>query len=420
MAASSVQRSACKCAKSLDKTATHSIKLCMVGAVRTKEKCPRCGGKFEGKPLRCPFCLTIPRRYFVDFSWPGQGQIKLYSDQQGYPLDSWDRAVRLLTAIRYEIDQGKFDPKDYIKKTIRFLKFENYAQSWLERREQDHIRQHITKSYLTELQAYVNKYFIPFFGKENLRDIRSGDIEDFYLWLPPHLSQKTVRNILGVLHKLFADAYRRQDILKIPNFPTIEKNEPVTRWLDEEEQRLVLSKMKDQVRRAFYLFLMKQGCRPGEARALRWEDINLKENLVIIRASFDREQYKPFTKERDVRYLPLHPEVKKALLEIPRQLSGWVFTYKGKPLTQWMASAYWRRAAKKAGVNVSCYEGTRHSLASQAINQGVSERIIGDFLGHKTLTSTRRYAKVQTETLKQVWGILEKNDIPKLSPKKKH
>ena len=147
---------------------------------------------------------------------------------------------------------------------------------------------------------------------------------------------------------------------------------------------------------------------------MRWENIDLKNNIVRISAGFNRNEYKPYTKERDVRYLPLHPEVKKAILALPRQLSGWVFTSQGKPLTQCMVSHYWRRAAKRAGINVNCYEGTRHSLASQAINRGISERKIGDFLGHKVLTSTRRYAKMRVEALMEVWG-----DVPNLSPKKK-
>jgi integrase len=381
------------------------LKKSRVGAVRTKQKCPRCGGRFEGEPLRCPSCLTTPSRYLIDVWVPGTGQKKIYSDDQGYPYDSWERAVRKLTAVRYEIDQGKFDPDKHIKREPKSLKFENYVERWLERREKECSRRDISKSYLTDIKSFTRRYFIPFFGEMNIRDIRAAHIDDFRNWLPEHLSTKTVRNIMGVLHKLFSEAYdKRKDILVLPKFPEIPQSEPVTRWITEEEQRLVLAQMKDPIRQAFYLFLMKQGCRPGEARALRWENLDLKNNLTVIAASFDREEYKPFTKEREVRYLPLHPEVKKALLSIPRNLSGWVFTYKGKPLTQWMASAHWRRAARKAKVKVTCYEGTRHSLASQAINRGVSERIIGDFLGHKDLTSTRRYAKVRLDTLKEVWG----------------
>jgi site-specific recombinase XerD len=52
-------------------------------------------------------------------------------------------------------------------------------------------------------------------------------------------------------------------------------------------------------------------------------------------------------------------------------------------------------------------------LASQAINQGCPERIVGDMLGHKTLKSTRRYAKMKSESLRKIWGeICPQDDCP--------
>ena len=44
----------------------------------------------------------------------------------------------------------------------------------------------------------------------------------------------------------------------------------------------------------------------------------------------------------------------------------------------------------KAGVKVSCYEGTRHSLASQAINRGCPDGKISKMLGHKSSASTKK------------------------------
>ncbi|MBW1918509.1 MAG: hypothetical protein JRI57_10895, partial [Deltaproteobacteria bacterium] len=100
------------------------------GAVRTKERCPRCGGGFEAqaKGLRCPRCRTAPRRYFVDVWVPGHGRLKIYSDLQGYPLDSWERASRLLAAVRHEIDLGKFEPKAFLRQGHRALAFHRYAE----------------------------------------------------------------------------------------------------------------------------------------------------------------------------------------------------------------------------------------------------------------------------------------------------
>jgi len=377
----------------------------MVGAIRTKEKCPKCGGKFTGRPLRCPSCLTTPKKYFVDFSWPGQGRIKLYTDQHGYPLDSWERANRLLTAIRYEIDQGKFDPKEYIKKEQKAFAFKNYAQQWLERREKDYQHQLISKKHLRTLKEFVRNYFIPFFGKKSIRDLRDGDIEDFLAWLPSNLSTKTIYNIMGGLRKLLRDAYRRKDILVLPNFPKIEIAEQPTNWITEEEQEKILAHVKEPVYRAFYLFLIKQGCRPNEARALKWNDVNLKKNAVVIRAAFDMNEYRPFTKEKDVRVLPLHPRVKEALSRLPRSLTGFVFVNRqGRPLSACRVYDHWRRAAEAAGIKITCYEGTRHSLASQAVNRGIPMRVIRDFLGHKSEKTTCRYAKVMVRSLSKIWG----------------
>ena len=85
----------------------------MKGQVRTKEKCPKCLGKFKiaERGLTCPKCLTQPKRFFVDIYL--KKRIKIYKDESGQVLDSWDRADRLLNHIRWEIDNHQFNPEKY-------------------------------------------------------------------------------------------------------------------------------------------------------------------------------------------------------------------------------------------------------------------------------------------------------------------
>ena len=364
-----------------------------------------CGGNFSGEPLRCRAgCKTLPRRYYIDIWWRGQRH-RIFTGRDNYPLDSWERAHRLLTTIREAIDRGSFDPREFVRKEIKGLVFENYVAAWLERRRHECERQHLAKSYFKQLRGAVNNYFVPFFMGKNLRDIRAGDILEFRNSLPKSIRPKTVRNLLGMLHKLFQDAKALGDILHVPAFPKIQTKEPVTNWIDHDTQRRILAHISDPVYRTFYLFLIYQGCRPSEARALRWEKIDFRNDLVTIDAAFDLNEYRPCTKEKDVRVLPLHPEVKEALSRLPRHLTGFVFVNRhGRPLSASQVYVHWRKAAEKAGVRITPYEGTRHSLASQAINRGVPERIVGDMLGHKTLASTRRYAKLRAESLKLMWG----------------
>jgi integrase len=73
-----------------------------------------------------------------------------------------------------------------------------------------------------------------------------------------------------------------------------------------------------------------------------------------------------------------------------------------KPYTTYNLSKLWRKASKRMGVDITFYEGTRHSFASQAVNRGVNIDLIGKFLGHQNRSSTERYAHLKIDSLKVV------------------
>ena len=394
--------------------------LSMIGTIRTKEKCPRCNGKFQKEPLHCQECGTVPRRYFVDFYW--KKQHKLYSDQDGYPLTSWDQALRLLTHIRYQIDRSiksggeiAFDPRDYVRGSRLALQFGNYVQAWLEERLEEVGQGRLSKGYLKSVESYLRNYLVPGFGSINIREIDDRKVEEFFRELPKRLKPKTVFNIIGILRKILRDAHRRRDIAQIPYFPRLELDESEILWLDEEDQARILEHLDNPMHRAYYLFMMKQGCRPGEARALRWERIDFRRSIVTIAAAMDLETYRERTKERDIRVLPLHPEVETALKALTRDLSGFVFAHEGKPIKAFTLYRLWKKVASKVGINVAPYQGTRHSAATQAINAGVDHKVIQKMLGHKDPRSTDKYARLLTERLKSFW----KRDNPQTIPRDK-
>lgn len=130
----------------------------MFGKIRTKEKCPQCGGKFEGEPLRGPACKTAPTRYFIDIYW--KKQHRLYSDEDGYVLGSWEQAPRLLAHIRHEIareikSKGKvyFDPRNYVRLDLNLMKFEIYARTWLAWRAEEIEYDGLSRGYLKSVES---------------------------------------------------------------------------------------------------------------------------------------------------------------------------------------------------------------------------------------------------------------------------
>jgi integrase len=386
----------------------------MAGHIRTLHKCPSCGKPYP-KELVC--CNTRPTRYFIDLWW--QGRLKIYTDPQGYPLDSYARTEQLLSTIRHQIGAGKFDPREYVRKEIKGLLFENYIQTWLERRDLELERGHISKAYMREVRRYIRLYFVPFFERKSIRDIREGDLEDFKNSLPTNLANKTIRNILGVLHKIFADAFhKRRDIAYLPKFPEVPKDDPLTQWLPPRDQERVLRRIKEPYK-SFFICLMELGCRPGELRALKWGLVDRERRLITIAAGFDLETWKPYTKTRQNRTIPYNQKVQDCLDRQPRSLTGFVFVNsKGKYLSHRRLDTVWFQAARACGIEVNLYQATRHSFATQKIAAGFSRDKVGQMMGHRTAAMTQKYEKVVAESLRDLVADCPSGTVRKLSVNK--
>lgn len=108
------------------------------------------------------------------------------------------------------------------------------------------------------------------------------------------------------------------------------------------------------------------------------------------------------------RELVIHPALKNMVEKLARQKIGpesFIFmNSKGQPYTYNQVNKIWSRAAKKAGVDINCYAGTRHSVASQMLNNGVPELVVKAVLGHQSLAMTGNYAHPSTETMVEAWS----------------
>lgn len=357
-------------------------------------------------PSAYNFCMAGKVRknrenFYIDLHFRGE-RLKLYSDKEGVPYFSERHAARILERIRSEIDADEFNPKNYIKREIKALRLENYVVAWLGRQKLRLEAGEISHGYFAELRYAVHKHLIPHLGDRDIRHMNKGHLDDFLAKLK--MSAKSKKNTLGVLRSVFTDAVDREEILRLPKFPKIEVGDPQIRWLDPEAQDAILEQFKDPVRKAFFTFLVHLGVRPGEARALKWEDFDWTHETVTIHAAMDRSHYRPSTKEKDVRTLPLPGEVIGPLKDIwptsTRPLSGFVFTFRGAPFGKQAVYEWWTKAAKTVGYDISLYQGTKHSLGCRARLQGVPLDVIQDWFGHKSAASTRRYAKIQVESLK--------------------
>ena len=378
----------------------------MKGNIRTNEKCPVCRGKFEEIPkvgFICKEHRTIPKRFYVDFYY--KRRFKVYSDKHGQVLDSYERAKTLLSRIVNEIEDHTFDSTKYVKSELKTF----YASNLLEKfRDYKLSGDRIAPSYIRQYTRYVG-IAIDYFGTKDVRDIRKLDIVNYQSHVSKEYNwgNKTLKNCLDIFKTFMTYAKNDLEILNaVPYFPVIEICAPITTWLDAETQITAFNYVPN-LDKPIIAFLMLTGCRPGEARALKCKDIDLKRGLVTISATFSSHVYRKKRKGKKSKPLvtPIHPEMLEYIkYRVEKNLpEAFVFTNReGRHYGKNSLPDLWRRVRNKAGLDksVRLYDAARHSYASQLINAGVSIYNVSSLLGHTNIKTTEKYLHNDLESLK--------------------
>jgi integrase len=358
--------------------------------IKTRQVCPVCGEKFVN--LSClKHSKVKPSIYYLYWNYQGI-EFKLYG------FDSLKSAVAKAGAIENEIETFTFKPEFYKSssgKVTRRYQFALLIDKWIDRRKKDAAKDIISPAYLTKNIQAVEK-FKTFFNNQDVRLIRKDTIRDFLYSLD--CGQKTQKNLLTILRVFFAELAEDNIIHSVPSFPKIKHQKPSVKWTDEETQAKIVSEIPMH-HRPIILFLMATGCRPQEARALQWEDIDFKNESITIRHAFSGSVFRQITKGKRERQIPIMPEVREILQ--PRGITGFVFNVKGQPYKENRIGKVWRRARAKVGLSdLTLYGGTRHSKASQLANSGISLWLIGELLGHSEKKTTEKYAHGNLDALR--------------------
>jgi len=152
---------------------------------------------------------------------------------------------------------------------------------------------------------------------------------------------------------------------------------------------------------AILLLLATYGLRSGEVRNLAIEDIDWRSESLRVRHS----------KTGACSFLPLLPQVGEALLAYlrhgrPKTDRREVFIRSRAPYRPLRALASEvRRRLWAAGVKPQGKSGPhifRHARAVEMLRASVSQKIIGDLLGHRSTEATIPYLKLATEDLRAI------------------
>lgn len=341
--------------------------------------------------------LTVRGKWYVQLYWKGRQWRRFHYDEKYKNMPYREMAERIAHAINADIEKKKkaFDPRQWFKTPGHEFQFRRYSDKWLvanQARYAPSVRRDIAR-YVEKCQAY--------FKDSDLREIRKADIREFLGQLESHLSPKTKKNVLSLLHKLLADAVDDELIERIPGFPKVEVPEPEIKWITREWQDKIIEAIPERDRPIF-IFIRTWGVRPGEARALMWDCVDFEKEVITIKRTFSGSgcnNLREYTKTKRIRYLPFTGEL-DAIFKAIRGIGGFVFRNRyGRPYTADL-SRVWNEARDRVGApQVKLYQGTRHSFATAHLDQ---LDLVRQVLGHSRSDMTRRYQGVNLEKIREM------------------
>ncbi|WP_026079364.1 tyrosine-type recombinase/integrase [Pseudomonas nitroreducens] len=294
--------------------------------------------------------------------------------------------------------------------------FFEYAQEWLDSLE---VVDATRKGYRISLQ----RYWIPHLAQLPMDQIPATMIRRIVAttkWPSP--SRR--KNVVRVVTCLFKQAMKEEVVQRDPTISVPVAKVP-KRELDpftQEEADLIIAKLYEvatgmqQIYACLFEFLFYTGMRPGEAMALRWDEVDTRARKAKVCRIQLRGKIIERTKTKTVREVLLNERALHAI-EQARPLtaarSDYVFatslTADRSDLyikSETGPKRYWRTALRKLGMRQRRTYDTRHTYATMCLMAGMNPAFIASQLGHSVPVLLSTYAKWLNST--SDWSEMEK------------
>ncbi len=271
---------------------------------------------------------------------------------------------------------------------------------------------HTTKEYTSTFK----KHIIPIFGNMPLGVILQSDVKSWISHLQTSgLSGKRIHNIRIVFQGIMNDAVADGIIEKNPFWKlkglsraSIKEISPLT----FEEVKYILANVSigSGRNKDWFKYLLSvaffTGMRTGELIALRWSDINMPSQKIVVRHS-TRGGIMTDTKTGKVREIDMLPPVLAALKE-QFKLTGLAGDYvfpSQKTKTGYsggwsLGQLHWKPLLKRLMIPERDFYQTRHTFATMMISKGEDIIWVSNMLGHAnsniTLSVYARYRENQS------------------------
>jgi len=260
------------------------------------------------------------------------------------------------------------------------------------------------------------KLLMPWIGQEKLDRLHRGTLDP---WIAHRRKEgvsagtinhglKVVRRILNLAASEWIDEYGLTWLATAPKIrllPDTEKRQPYP--LSWEEQAKLFKELRPHLAE-MALFAVNTGCRDGEICRLQWEwEVKvptLDTSVFIIPGRY--------VKNADDRLVVLN-RIAASVVEAQRgKHLTHVFSYRGKPVTRMLNSA-WLRAREKADLKQVRVHDLKHTFGRRLRAAGVSFEDRQDLLGHRSGRITTHYSAAELSRLIEAANAVCEQDSEK-------
>ena len=251
----------------------------------------------------------------------------------------------------------------------------------------------------SEMTSTINlESVVSFFGPTSIvpHELSVRSVDEFVHSLEAKgNSNATINRKLNALSRVLKFALEREYVIKLPKIERKKERNGRIRWLTKEEEQSLVNHFISSGRKdvaTLCLFLLDTGARVGEALKVQWKDI--QNNMVTF---WD-------TKNNTSRSIPLTSRLSTLLQN--KETSGPFLNINYNELHY-----LWGKAKEALGLSNDeefVPHCLRHTCASRLVQSGVPILTAKEFLGHKSVNITMRYAHLAPQNLKEAIKALEK------------
>lgn len=280
----------------------------------------------------------------------------------------------------------------------------------------DFVKSNHSKAYSISVEITF-KHLVEFFPKiMELSSITQRESEKFIDALKNHAPKGYrvyYRNMKAAFNKAVDWGYLYENPFKKIKLPRKQQNQP--EFITEEELNKILKhielkafKIGCPIKKKVSLLIIADvvktayltGMRLGEINNLRWENVKLDEQYILVGDN------KFTTKGKKQRVIP----IEKKMIELlnKRKLStkckdDFVFSINGKKIfTNDYVSKTFKNICREVGIDeIIRFHSLRHSFASNLAQRGVSPFHLKELLGHSSISTTERYSHLNIESLRE-------------------